>query len=117
MAIKNRDIFGRMNDEHGCTQFFVNVVPADFSARTDPIDCMFLRNDVEGRCWTVYMQYLNCPTPQLYRAAFEVPKSRMSLTYIAAVGMNLIRMLIAREIEGKQDVQFTIGDMVRDVVG
>ena len=117
MAIQSRDIFGRVNDVYGCNQFFVNVIPADPNAHTDPIDCMFLRNDTEGRCWTVFMQYLNCSTPQLYRAAFDVPKSHMSLTYIAAVGMNMIRMLIAMEIEGKQDVQFTIGDMVRDVVG
>ena len=52
---------------------------------------------------------------QVYQIMFDVPKNSMDLTMVAAFGLRNIQYQLQQEIQMKSIIDFTIGDMTKDM--
>lgn len=71
----------------------------------------FRFNRLGDKTWLVEMVF----GIQVYKVMFDVPKVNMDLVMVAAFGLRNIQYEIRQEIEKKSIIDFTIGDMTKDM--
>lgn len=71
----------------------------------------FRFNRLGDKTWLVEMVF----GIQVYKIMFDVPKVNMDLVMVAAFGLRNIQYELRQEIEKKSIIDFTIGDMTKDM--
>ena len=54
---------------------------------------------------------------QVYNFGYTLPREDMGLAIISAIGLKYFQLYLKQEIQDKSMIDFTIGDLVKDVIG
>lgn len=54
---------------------------------------------------------------QVYNFGYQLPKASMDLAMICAIGLKYFQLYLKEEVQKKSNIDFAIGDLVKDMVG
>lgn len=101
-------VLRRYNQERKCVGFTY-----DLNLESGLIQS-FIFNQLSSKVWKVETVFFDLDYKKL---TFELPRENMDLIIIAAIGLNYFKMAIVNEIQEKQDIEFTIGEVTNGVIG
>lgn len=112
--IKQSDLINRININGICVDF-------DYILNIDKtrIRCRFTRDEDQPLVWNmmVVMNRTRDADSQVYNFSYQLPKSNMDLTMIAAIGLKYFQLYLKEEIQLKMNMDFTIGEITNGMVG
>ncbi len=104
------ELINRKNDPETkiCTGFEYDLLVDDGNNKiTFPI--RFTRQG--EKTWEVQMVYVS----QVYRFLFDVPTPNIDLVMVAAFGLRTLQYEIEQEVQMKSIIDFTLGDMTKEM--
>lgn len=112
--IKQSDLKNRFCVNGECVDF-------DYYIEVDEkrIRCRFLRDDNNSLIWSMHVvlyRTKDCDS-QVYCFSYQLPKSNMNLTMIAAIGLKYFQLYLKEEIQTKINLDFCLGEITDGMVG
>lgn len=101
-------ILRRYNKERKCIEFTYDLILNDGFIQS------FKFKQLSNKVWKIDTVYINCDYKSL---TYDLPRENMDLIIIAAIGLNYFRLTITEEIQYKQNVEFTIGEIIQGIIG
>jgi len=112
--IRLSDLVNRYNVGGVCFDF-------DYMLKVDDsrIRCRFVRDKNQSTVWsmTVVIKRTRDADSQVYNFDYQLPKSNMDLTMVAAIGLKYFQLYLKEEIQLKSNMDFTLGEITSGMVG
>lgn len=112
--IKQSDLMNRINVNGICVDFDYILTIDDLRIR-----CRFTRDKNQLSIWNmmVVLKRTRDADSQVYNFSYQLPKSSMDLTMIAAIGLRYFQLYLKEEIQLKSNIDFTLGEVTNGMVG
>lgn len=83
------------------------------------IRCSFTRSKTSQYLWDmlVILDKTRDSDSQVYTFSYQLPKSNMDLTMVAAVGLKYFQLCLQEEIQIKSEMDFRLGEITSSMVG
>ena len=112
--IKQSDLVNRMNINGICVDF-------DYILTMDKnrIRFRFTRNKDQALVWhmMVVLTRTRDADSQVYEFSYQLPKTNMDLTMVAAIGLKYFQLYLKEEVQMKSGMDFTLGEITNGMVG
>lgn len=112
--LKQSDLVNRININGICVDF-------DYILNIDDsrIRFRFVRNKNQLLVWNmmVVLKRTRDADSQVYNFSYQLPKSSMDLTMVAAIGLRYFQLYLKEEIQLKSNIDFTLGEVTNGMVG
>lgn len=112
--IKQSDLVNRMNINGVCVDF-------DYILNVDDsrIRCRFTRDKDHLTIWNmlVVIKRTRDADSQVYSFDYQLPKSNMDLTMVAAIGLKYFQLHLKKEVQLKSNIDFTLGEITNGMIG
>lgn len=112
--VKQSDLVNRMNINGICVDF--DYILTIDKSRTR---FRFTRDKDQPLVWNmmVVMKRTRDADSQVYNFSYQLPKSNMDLTMVAAIGLKYFQLHLKEEVQLKSNLDFTLGEITNGMVG
>ena len=112
--IKQSDLINRVSANGMCVDFDYILKIEDTRIR-----CRFTRNKETPATWNmmVVIKRTRDADSQVYNFGYQLPKERMDLTMVTAIGLKYFQLYLKEEIQLKMNMDFALGEITGGMVG
>ena len=112
--LKQSDLVNRINVNGICVDFDYILTIDDSRIRF-----RFVRDKNQPLVWNmmVVLKRTRDADSQVYNFSYQLPKSNMDLTMVAAIGLRYFQLYLKEEIQLKSSIDFALGEVTNGMVG
>ena len=112
--IKQSDLVNRFNIGGVCVDFDYIL-----EIKKSRIRFRFSRDKDKPLIWDmmVVIKRTRDADSQVYNFSYQLPKAKMDLTMVAAIGIKYFQLYLKEEVQLKSNLDFTLGEITNGMVG
>lgn len=112
--IRLKDLQNRVYSGKSCIRF-----EYEFNIDQNKLITAVFKRISETNTWkmSIVLERTRDKDSEVYNFMYALPKEDVTLELVAAVGLRYFQLHIKEEIQMKSNMDFIIGDIIKDVVG